>query len=111
MNDNDKPTLIHNQNALVTGEHILMIETTPAEGQAIAYAELIGEGDYESAERLAKQFPHVLDPYTSHDEWVKDHQRRKPDDLPTCGKCGHAIYQQSKHAKPGYHRRCSPLTD
>ena len=101
---------IHDANAEVTGEQLRGIpEGSVEDAQKVAYAELIGEGDYLSAARLAQAYPHVIEPYESHHQWVRQHQERtRPiDDLPDCPACGQAIHQQSKHATPGYHRRCS----
>lgn len=82
------------------------------DGAAIAYAQMIGERDYESAGRLAERIPSVLDGMGTHDEVVarRDAQHKAEMDKIQgwCQACGYAIYTRSKHVPDGadYHRNC-----
>ena len=95
---------IHDANAEVTGEQLRGIpEGSVEDAQKVAYAELIGEGDYLSAARLAQAYPHVIEPYESHHQWVRQHQERTQpiDNLPDCPgmRPPHPPTEQTRHPR------------
>ena len=101
------PTLVHKDETGSTYTY-----DTPEDAAAVAYAQLIGRRDYESAGRLAELMPTVLDDLGMHDEVVarrEAHFKAEQDAIQAwCVACGYAIYTRSKHVPSGrdYHRNC-----
>ena len=101
------PELIHRDK---TGDTYLY--DSPKDAASVAYAQLIGERDYQSAERLAVRMPSVLDDLGTHQEVVSKREAQHQSDLAKilawCESCGYPIYQRSNYVPDNqpYHRRC-----
>ena len=85
---------------------------TPEDAAAVAYGQLIGNRDYESAGRLAERMPSVLDEMGAHEEVVARREDRHKTEMDAiqglCVACDWPIYTRSKHVPTGldYHRNC-----